>query len=126
MPGVFEIVVETHFSAAHRLCGYAGDCSRLHGHNWVVEVAVRCLQLNEIGIGIDFRKVKETVKQILSEMDHRDLNELPEFQDLNPTSENIARYLYQELSRLIGTETISVARVKVVETPGAAAVYWEE
>lgn len=126
MPGVFEIVVETHFSAAHRLCGYAGDCSRLHGHNWMVEVAVRCLQLDAIGIGIDFRTLKASVRQILTGMDHVDLNELPEFQDVNPTSENIARYLYRELSKLIGTETISVARVKVIETPGAGAVYWEE
>jgi 6-pyruvoyltetrahydropterin/6-carboxytetrahydropterin synthase len=126
MPGVFEIIVETHFSAAHRLCGYSGDCSRLHGHNWVVEVAVRCLKLDNIGIGIDFRTVKASVKQLLARMDHVDLNELPEFKHMNPTSENIAKYLYRELSKLIGTETISVSRVKVIETPGAGAVYWEE
>jgi 6-pyruvoyltetrahydropterin/6-carboxytetrahydropterin synthase len=92
----------------------------------MVEVAVRCLQLDAIGIGIDFRTLKASVRQILTGMDHVDLNELPEFQDVNPTSENIARYLYRELSKLIGTETISVARVKVIETPGAGAVYWEE
>jgi 6-pyruvoyltetrahydropterin/6-carboxytetrahydropterin synthase len=126
MPGVFEVYVKTHFSAAHRLCGYDGDCARVHGHNWMVEVYVKCHDLNEIGIGIDFRDIKSAVKTVLSRMDHTDLNDLPAFKDINPTSENIARFLYGELSQMLNTEMLKVSKVKVCETPGAGAFYWEE
>lgn len=126
MPGVFEVCVETHFSAAHRLCGYPGDCARVHGHNWMVEVHVRCTQLNEIGIGIDFLDIQRALDTVVKKMDHADLNDLPAFREDNPSSENIARYLYRELSGLLNSETVKVARVKVCETPGAGASYWEE
>jgi len=126
MAEVFEIYVKTHFSAAHRLCGYPGDCSRIHGHNWIIEVFVQCRKLNEIGIGIDFRDVKEATKGVLSSMDHRDLNDLPAFAVDNPTSENIARHVYRELAKRINGEHVRVSKVKVSETPGAGALYWEE
>ncbi len=95
MPGIFEIYIETHFSAAHALKGYPGDCARLHGHNWIIQVYVRCRELDDIGIGIDFRVIKENVKDVLQGLDHFNMNELPAFQEDNPTSENIAKYLYQ-------------------------------
>ena len=126
MQEVFEIVVESHFSAAHCLKGYAGDCARTHGHNWTVEVYVRCRELNEIGIGIDFRDIKQHMEEILKELDHAHLNELPPFRAQNPTSENIARYLYRELRTRLNTETVAVSRIKVSETPGAGTFYWEE
>lgn len=126
MPGVFEVYVKTHFCAAHHLRGYPGDCARVHGHNWIIEVFVRCRELNEIGIAVDFREIKRAVKEVLSGIDHLDLNELPVFRDSNPTSENIARYLYRELSEAINTEEARVSKVKVCETPGAGAFYWEE
>ena len=126
MTEVFEIYVQTHFSAAHALDGYPGDCARLHGHNWIIDVFVRCKELNDIGIGLDFREIKERVKGVLKNLDHFNLNELPAFQDVNPTSENIARFLYRELSRQLNTESIAVSRIKVSETPGAGAYYWEE
>ena len=126
MPGVFEVYIKTHFSAAHRLCGYPGDCARIHGHNWIVEVYVQCRELNEIGIGIDFRDIKQAVAEVLSKMDHSDLNELPAFKELNPSSENIARLLYHELSQVLNTDRVRVSKVKVCETPGAGAYYWEE
>jgi 6-pyruvoyltetrahydropterin/6-carboxytetrahydropterin synthase len=125
MAGVFEVYVKTHFSAAHSLTGYEGDCARVHGHNWIIEVFVRCKELNEIGIGIDFRDVKEGVKQVLEGLDHFNLNELPAFKALNPTSENIARFLYRELAKKINSNAANVSRVKVSETPGAGASYWE-
>ena len=65
MPGVFEVYVKSHFSAAHSLEGYQGDCAHIHGHNWMVEVFVRCQELDEIGIGIDFRDIKQAVKEVL-------------------------------------------------------------
>jgi 6-pyruvoyltetrahydropterin/6-carboxytetrahydropterin synthase len=126
LPEVFEIYVKDHFSAAHSLRGYQGDCARIHGHNWIVEVYVRCRKLDEIGIGIDFRNIKLVVSEILQGLDHFNLNELPNFENLNPTSENIAKFLYKELSRRLNTEVVKVSRVKVSETPGAGAFYWEE
>ncbi len=126
MPGVYEVYVKTHFSAAHRLHGYPGDCARMHGHNWIVEVYVRCSALDDLGIGMDFRDIRGAVKEVLERMDHCDLNELPAFREVNPTSEHIARYLYRELSQIINTDVVKVSRVKVCETPGAGAYYWEE
>jgi len=126
MSGVFEVYVKTHFSAAHSLTGYEGDCARVHGHNWVIEVFVRCKELNEIGIGIDFRDVKEGVEEVLEGLDHFNLNELPTFKAVNPTSENIARFLYRELAKKFNSNAAKVSRVKVSETPGTGASYWEE
>lgn len=126
MPGVYELYIETHFSAAHALKGYQGDCSRLHGHNWIVRVYVRCGMLNEIGIGIDFRIIKEHVREILQGLDHANISDLPQFCDINPSSENIARYLYKELGKRLNTDHIRVSKIKVSETPNAGVFYWEE
>ena len=126
MPGIFEVYIETHFSAAHALRGYPGDCARLHGHNWIIQVYVRCRELDDIGIGIDFRVIKENVKDVLQGLDHFNMNELPDFQEDNPTSENIAKYLYRELSKRIDSDKVKVSKVKVSETPNAGAFYWEE
>jgi 6-pyruvoyltetrahydropterin/6-carboxytetrahydropterin synthase len=124
--GVFEIYVQTHFSAAHALNGYPGDCARVHGHNWIIDVFVRCKKLDDIGIGIDFRDIKKSVKNVLKSLDHFNLNDLPAFQNMNPTSENIARFLYRELGLQLNSDTVTVSKVKVSETPGAGAFYWEE
>lgn len=126
MPGIFEVYIETHFSAAHALRGYPGDCARLHGHNWIIQVYVRCRELDDIGIGIDFRVIKENVKDVLQGLDHFNMNELPAFQEDNPTSENIAKYLYRELSKRIDSDKVKVSKVKVSETPNTGAFYWEE
>ena len=126
MGGVFEINVKTDFSAAHCLREYDGDCERLHGHNWTVELSVRCRGLNEIGIGVDFRDAKKALKDIVGRLDHNHLNELPAFRKENPTSENIARFLYGELSRKLNADGVKVSRVKVFETPAAGVCYWEE
>ncbi|NTV43793.1 MAG: 6-carboxytetrahydropterin synthase QueD [Syntrophobacteraceae bacterium] len=126
MPGVFEVYIKGHFSAAHQLRGYSGDCARLHGHNWAVEVHVRCGALDELGIGIDFRDIKAAVTEVLAEVDHCNLNETRAFTLENPTSENIARFLYRELGKVLNRNGVRVSRVKVSETPGAGALYWEE
>ena len=126
MPGIFEVYVKTHFSAAHALKGYPGDCARLHGHNWIIEAFVKCKELDDIGIGIDFRDIKQSVKDVLQGLDHFNLNELPAFQNKNPTSENIAKFIYKELAKQLNSEVVKVSKVKVSETPGAGAFYWEE
>jgi len=126
MAGVFEVYVQAHFSAAHALRGYPGDCSRTHGHNWIIDVFVKCKKLNEIGIGVDFRDIKKGVKDVLKGLDHFNLNELPPFNEDNPTSENIARFLYIQLGKRLNSDVVQVSKIKVSETPGAGAFYWEE
>jgi len=126
MPGIYELYIKTHFSAAHQLHGYPGDCAKIHGHNWIIEVFVRCTELNDIGIGIDFRDIKHAVKDVVKELDHTNLSELPYFQDINPSSEIIAKYLYRKLGTALDSETVKISKIKVSETPGAGSFYWEE
>ena len=126
MAGIYEVYVKTHFSAAHALRGYLGDCARTHGHNWIIEVYVKCKELDSIGIGVDFRDIKTAVKEVLSGLDHFDLNDLPAFEEVNPTSENIAKYLYYEIGKNLNSDIVRVSKIKVCETPGAGAFYWEE
>jgi len=126
MVGVFEVYVQAHFSAAHALRGYPGDCSRTHGHNWIIDVFVKCKELDEIGIGVDFRDIKKGVKDVLKGLDHFNLNELVPFKEDNPTSENIARFLYIQLGKRLNSDIVKVSKIKVSETPGAGAFYWEE
>jgi len=122
---MFELCVKTHFSAAHRLRGYAGSCEAQHGHNWDVEVSVRGETLDDIGLLVDFREVKRAVKTVLDELDHTDLNCLPSFIEENPSSENIARYLYERVGLGLNCERYMVSRISVYETPTSQASYWE-
>ncbi len=126
MAETYEIHVKADFSAAHCLRGYEGNCERVHGHNWTVEVFVRCPRLNEIGIGIDFRDVKKSLGHVVEKLDHRHLNDLSVFRELNPTSENVARFIYRELGALLNSGAVKVSKVKVSETPGAGVYYWED
>jgi 6-pyruvoyltetrahydropterin/6-carboxytetrahydropterin synthase len=126
MAGVYELYIETHFSAAHALRGYEGDCARIHGHNWAVRVFVRCCELDATGIGVDFLIIEKEVKSLLSVLDHQTLNDLPPFSQDNPTAENIARYLYKELSCRINSKGGRISKIEVSETPKAGALYWEE
>ncbi len=126
MSGVYEIYVKDHFAAAHALKGYDGNCSNIHGHNWEVEAFIQCRKLNKLGFGIDFMDVKKVVQDILGKLDHTNLNEVAEFGSINPTSENISKFLYKELSRRLNTEFIKVTKVMVMESPGCGSSYWEE
>ncbi len=125
MPGVYEIYIKDHFAAAHALRGYDGNCSNMHGHNWDVEAYIQCTKLNKLGIGVDFRDVKSIVKDVLSKLDHTNLNDVAEFGSINPTSENISKFLYNELSRRLNTEFIKVVKVMVFESPGCGSSYQE-
>ncbi len=123
---MYEIFVRTHFSAAHYLRNYPGQCEHLHGHNWSVEVAVRAERLNEIDVGIDFRDLKRVVNSVLDELDHTNINEHPAFQESNPSSELLARYIYRRVSEgLESFDGVEVARVTVGETPQTGVTYWE-
>lgn len=118
---MFEIKVTRHFAAAHRVEDYPGNCERLHGHNWKVEVIARSGELDSLGMVMDFRKLKEMTERAIAPLDHNYLNEVPPFDDLNPTAENIARHLYQVLKK-----EAPVWRVNVFETETSVASYFED
>jgi len=126
MPATYNIFVQTEFAAAHCLRNYPGDCAQVHGHNWIVEVQLKCRELDEIGLGVDFRTVKKAVQEILADLDHTDLNEFPPFRITNPSSENIARYLYQALAGRLNSDRVAVYGVKVSESHGQGVLYTEE
>ena len=120
---MYELTVESAFSAAHRLRNYQGKCENLHGHNWRVEVTIASNQLDNKGMVIDFRKIKEKLGKVLDKLDHTYLNELSEFKKINPTSENIASYIYSRLKKLITGKKITVKKVSVWETKDSSATY---
>jgi 6-pyruvoyltetrahydropterin/6-carboxytetrahydropterin synthase len=121
---MFEITTELSFSAAHRLNNYSGPCENLHGHNWLVKATVRCHDLDKSGIGIDFKVLKAKLGNILKEFDHKDLNAVLG-SGFNPSSENIAQYVYRQLAGSLKDWNGSVTRVEVFETPGNCAAYYE-
>ena len=122
---MFELDIRREFSAAHQLKGYHGDCSNLHGHNWTVEVFIHSGQLDEIGIAMDFKVLKKELDAILEGLDHKFLNEHDAFRTKNPTSENLAMYIYKTLSAKINTENVSVSKVRVCESANSGAAYFE-
>jgi 6-pyruvoyltetrahydropterin/6-carboxytetrahydropterin synthase len=122
---MYEITTEAHFSAAHCLRRYNGPCENLHGHNWLVRVAVKCENLDKSGLGIDFRTLKRHLGGILDDYDHKNLNDIFDKTDESPSSECLARHIYRRLvESLSGTEA-KVVRVEVQETPGNSAAYYE-
>ncbi len=122
---MYELMIEDSFAAAHQLCGYEGSCENLHGHNWRVQLAVRTKKLNKIGLGIDFKLLKQALETYLKTLDHTNLNQLPAFAQENPSSENIARWLYRQLSRDAGLQGVELVRVTVWESENACASYYE-
>lgn len=120
---MYEIFVEDHFSAAHQIKEYGGNCEKVHGHNWKVKVFVRVKELNELGLGVDFRELKKELKKVLDELDHVKLEEITPFKNINPTSENIAKYIFNKLSSRFNSGPKKVSKVEVCETPGAGVVY---
>ena len=120
--GLYALTVRTSFAAAHRLREYAGNCERLHGHNWQVEVTVESDSLDPSGMAIDFRTIKGALGEVLAGFDHRYLNEVAPFDGINPSSENIARHLFEEMERKI-PDPVRVARVTVWESEDARAEY---
>ena len=122
---MYELTVVSTFSSAHNLRGYEGACENLHGHNWKVEAVIASPGLDKLGMVMDFKKLKESVGRILDSLDHRYLNEVPPFDRENATAENLARFIYQELSKALGKGDVSVLRVRVWESDTSAAAYYE-
>lgn len=123
---MYQVTIETHFSSAHRLRQYDGECERLHGHNWKVEVSVASDELDDLGMVIDFRILKEKTNALMDKFDHRYLNEVYPFTELNPTTENISKYIFDELSKGINKGSIRISKVAVWESPTCYASYSSE
>lgn len=120
---MYEVKIRADFAAAHNLRGVGGKCESLHGHNFIVEVAVEAESLDEGGMVLDFRLLKAKTKTILDTLDHRYLNDLPLFAGSNPSSENLAAYIFRELSRQIDQESRRVSWVSVWESETSQATY---
>jgi 6-pyruvoyltetrahydropterin/6-carboxytetrahydropterin synthase len=119
---VYELTIERDFSAAHMMRDYPGACARLHGHNYRVLLTVEGTELDESGMLVDFGDLKRIFDDILEELDHRNLNDIPPFDEINPSSENLARYLFERADEHV-PETVSVASVQVYESATSSATY---
>ena len=120
---MFELKVVNHFAAAHQLTMVAKKCENLHGHNWKVEVYVKGERLNEAGVLVDFGIIKGHVKELMKRLDHKFLNELPEFQNTPPSSESLAVYIAESLQKMIDEPGVVVSRVTTWESEDACATY---
>ena len=122
---MYQISVKQHFDAAHALRGYKGKCESLHGHRFEVVVAIQAKELNEIGIAYDFLELKNQLKDILARFDHTSLNDMSTFAKINPSSENIAKWIYDNLKRRL-PEGVLLSAVTIWESENASATYYED
>jgi len=122
---VYDLMIESQFSSAHQLRGYKGKCENLHGHNWRVQVTVSSDKLDDIGIVIDFHELKKITGEVLSSLDHSFLNEVFPFTEINPSSENIAKWIYESIKKKLEQDQCTVSSVTVWENETASATYYE-
>lgn len=123
---MYELSIETGFASAHQLRGYKGKCEKLHGHNWKVQISVTAERLNEIDLAIDFHELKKIANEVISPLDHAFLNDIFPFTEKNPSSENVAKWIYESLKKKINDDTIRVSAVTVWESDTASASYYED
>ena len=125
MSGKYQLKANIEFSAAHALRDYPGDCARIHGHNWKIEAEIEASALDALGIGVDFKEIKKALNEIVAPYDHQYINEIPPFDKLNPTAENIAAWIYQTLAPQINTERVKMKAITLWETNRASVRYTE-
>lgn len=122
---MYKISATTKFAAAHSLRGYEGACEKLHGHNWSVKAILGTDELDEVGIAYDFKLLKKDLNEIVDLYDHEFLNEIPPFdKQLNPTSENLAKYIFEQLAKKL-PDHIRVISIEVGESDKYKAIYEE-
>ncbi|MFH1710351.1 MAG: 6-carboxytetrahydropterin synthase QueD [bacterium] len=114
----YELMVEGTFDAAHQLRGYDGPCEKLHGHTWKVRLYIKGSKLNELGMVSDFKEIKLLLQFAIAKLDHTNLNVFPYFKKVNPTSENVAKYIFDQVSK-----KADVAKVTVFESATTSASY---
>jgi len=122
---MYEIKIVTTFSAAHSLRNYPGNCKNIHGHNWKIEVVMQSEHLDDLGMSIDFRMLKQETEGLLNTLDHTFLNDHSPFNTINPTAENMARWLYEALSKRVNGPRAKVSRLSVWENENSSASYFE-
>ena len=122
---MFKLKVTSSFSSAHFLRHYRGKCENLHGHNWKVEAVIVSDVLDKCGMVIDFGDLKKYLKDILEGLDHKNINEIDYFKTANPSSEEIARYIFNELKKRITLAGAKLEGVRVYETDTSCATYCE-
>jgi 6-pyruvoyltetrahydropterin/6-carboxytetrahydropterin synthase len=121
---MFEVTIEETFAAGHALRHYRGKCENVHGHNYRCQVTVEGEQLDSIGLLVDFVELKRAVHSVLDRLDHQWLNDYPPFNEINPSAENIAKYIYDEVLQGLGSKDgLRLAAVKLWETDTASAIY---
>ena len=121
---MFEVEIILSFSAAHRLRDYNGKCERLHGHNYKVHVACRARDTGETGMVIDFVELKKAASEVLERFDHRFLNDVSPFDQIEPSAENIAKYLFDEIAANLGDRSSLLHNVSVWESDTSRATYF--
>ncbi len=121
---MFEVMIERNFSSAHQLRGYRGKCENLHGHNYKIEIYAHGRELDKTGLLVDFVELKAAADEIVNYLDHRNINELPPFdEELNPSAENLARFILERVASRVGDERVQVFKVRCFETPTSVATY---
>jgi len=121
---MFEVTIEETFAAGHALRNYHGKCENVHGHNYRCQVTVEGAELDSVGLLVDFVELKKTVHGVIDRLDHQWLNEFPPFDVLNPSAENIAKFIYDEVhAGLKAKEGVRLGAVKIWETDTASAIY---
>ena len=117
-------MIERNFSSAHQLRGYRGKCENLHGHNYKIEIYARGKELNSIGLLVDFVELKQAADDLVTYLDHKNLNELEPFVvEQNPSAENVARFVLEKLAAKINDERVQIYKVRCFETPTSVATY---
>lgn len=117
---MFELKAQMYFSAAHHLLNYNGECENQHGHNWLVEAYVSGTELDKSNILVDYKVLKKELKSVLDTLDHKDINELPDFKNISPSSEILAKYIYNKLKDRIPL----VSKISIWETATSCASYF--
>jgi 6-pyruvoyltetrahydropterin/6-carboxytetrahydropterin synthase len=122
---MYEVSVEETFAAAHNLRNYKGKCENLHGHNYKVRVVVAGKELDSVGLVFDFVQLKQVIQGVIRSLDHKYLNELPPFDKLNPSAENLARHIYDESTKQLpqAPNGAGIASITVWETETTSATY---
>ncbi|MFH1540132.1 MAG: 6-carboxytetrahydropterin synthase QueD [bacterium] len=120
---MYEVFKETSFSGAHHLRNYRGKCEEIHGHNWRVRVYVRAEELDKAGMVVDFKALKGAMEEVADLLDHKDVNAVAPFDEINPSAENMARFFFERVGGKVDGGRAAVSRVMVWETEGSCAIY---
>lgn len=126
MAAIYTLKILADFASAHTLRDYPGECRRMHGHNWKLEVEVTARALSEQGMAVDFKTIKSGARELCAQLDHRYLNEISPFDRINPTAENLAAFFYHGLSKKFNDGRVRVSAITLWETERACVRYTED